>query len=307
MKKWYRLAIGLILFLLVMVTGCSTQSEEDGFSLSSAGSTEFFVEPDIGVVGKVDVLNKVSLSFPVDGLLEELKVSEGDRVTAGQELAILDITNLENEILRAQAAVTVAEANYERAQAAVHESLIREAQVRVEAASAGRVFGAAQETAQALAVEAARAQLDYLNALPFEEDVAVARAQYDEAVINLENIKGQFANTKLVAPIEGTVIGVLAHEGEYVFRGEVILLLGDFSQLVVEAYANDAEIVGVDIGDRAGITLLALPDIQLFAKVISIMPNTVEPDKGSFIVRLQLAEPVERSYWGMSAEVLLEK
>ena len=54
---------------------------------------------------------QVDVAFATGGTLKEIRVKIGDRVTAGQALAVLDSSDLELQLAQSQAAVVVAEAN----------------------------------------------------------------------------------------------------------------------------------------------------------------------------------------------------
>ncbi len=295
-----------MLFILVLA-GCGELPVSSESVATVSSNTEIFLEPDLGLVGKVNVSKKVSLSFPLQGLLDELLVKEGDRVLKGQELARLDTSDLDREILDAQAAVAVARANYELALAKPHPALIREAELQITAVASERVVGAAQETAQALEVEVVVQQLDYLHSLPLPEEVGVAKALYQEAVLKLERRQALLENASLVSPADGIVMKLVTQEGEYVGAGDGVVVLGDFSYLVVDAYANDIDLVGVSVGDRALVRFIAQPELELGATIISIMPNDFDSARGSFLVKLALDAPVNRQYWGMSVEVFFEQ
>lgn len=84
-----------------------------------------------------------------------------------------------------------------------------------------------------------------LASLPRAEDVAVARSAVQVAEARLETAQAALAKTNLCAPCDGTVLQVLAREGE---RVEVIgtspvLVMGDLSEmwLRVEVDENDVE------------------------------------------------------------------
>ncbi|MDL2207254.1 HlyD family efflux transporter periplasmic adaptor subunit [Desulfovibrio sp. OttesenSCG-928-M16] len=119
------------------------------------------------------------LAAPFSGLLHEVAVSDGDTVTAGQEVARFDAQALEQNL--------------------------REAKDDMDAAL-DRVHGAqgASVTVQ-----------DY------------ARQELARKADALREAEERLASARLVAPVKGRVIEVLARSGQYVKRGEGIVELAE--------------------------------------------------------------------------------
>lgn len=65
----------------------------------------------VEAAGNLAPLAQLNVAFATSGNLVEVKVSTGDRVSAGQVLAVLDTTDLELQLAQSQAALRVAEAN----------------------------------------------------------------------------------------------------------------------------------------------------------------------------------------------------
>lgn len=72
---------------------------------STSGSSPDLVTASAEIVP----VREVQLSFPLTGTVKSVDVKEGDRVTAGQTLAVLDTTILEAKVAEAEAAVATAE------------------------------------------------------------------------------------------------------------------------------------------------------------------------------------------------------
>ncbi len=62
--------------------------------------------------GNVDI-RTVNMSFRVGGRLASLAVDEGDAITSGQVLGVLDHAPYENALMQAKAGVSVAQAQYD--------------------------------------------------------------------------------------------------------------------------------------------------------------------------------------------------
>jgi HlyD family secretion protein len=222
----------------------------------------------VGALGRIEPASRVrrlaTAAGPEGARIAKLLVNEGDQVAAGQLLAEFhDLPKKQAALDQAQANVTLAEARLALLLAAGRDTEIAAARARVaatgaaqegasrEAARAERLrgtpagneatwdrtrFAAAQATA-----ERARAEAE-LRALlgPREEDVAVSQAEVAAARAALAQATAERDMARLVAPIAGTVLRIMARPGEKV-PDDGVLELADLSKLevVAEVYETD--------------------------------------------------------------------
>jgi macrolide-specific efflux system membrane fusion protein len=162
----------------------------------------------------------VEVGAQVSGQLSRLLVAEGDQVEAGQLLAEMDPRRAAAELLRAEAALAALEAEIRMAEeqagiaARQHERLARlgargvSAPAAIEDAASQRVI--------------AEARLHVLEAQKRQAEAALETAQ-----INLQN-------TRILAPIAGTVTQVMASQGQVLNATNTappILRLADLSDM----------------------------------------------------------------------------
>ena len=136
---------------------------------------------DVSVTGSLTYTTRETLTFGQQGTVSEVIVSEGDVVSAGEALAVLDaetVANLEKAIAQARVDVRTAEdaledarSPYTAVQIAQAESGVADA--RLELQNAREDLGDLGEVA---ADQLAQARLDILNAQADLEDAVEARA-----------------------------------------------------------------------------------------------------------------------------------
>ena len=122
----------------------------------------------------------------------------------------------------------------------------------------------------------------------------------------------------IVAPFAGTVLDVSAVAGETVAPGTPLAYLGDLSQTTVTAYVKETQIRNVAPGQRADVTVDALPGTtftgsvsqigQATAATFSLLPSATQ--SGDFTkvtqvipVTIALGAPAGQLLPGESAEV----
>ncbi|MEM0965132.1 MAG: efflux RND transporter periplasmic adaptor subunit [Verrucomicrobiota bacterium] len=102
------------LSLVALLAGCAPAPEEESPRVLlvevETAQKQSSAEKPVSYFGLVEPRQTSELSFELSGTVDEILVDEGERMTAGQELALLDSTRLEARIQAAQAAVKEAEA-----------------------------------------------------------------------------------------------------------------------------------------------------------------------------------------------------
>lgn len=114
-------AIFVLPMLLVLLVACSQEPTDNQQTRESAGLPIQAVEIQprdlsrrITVTGRVEPLREVRLAVQRAGVVADVAVEIGDRVSAGDELLSLDVAEERAELARAEAARTAAERQYQR-------------------------------------------------------------------------------------------------------------------------------------------------------------------------------------------------
>jgi RND family efflux transporter MFP subunit len=175
--------------------------------------------------GVVEAVDRSSISFEVSGIVQEVRVDAGDRIQAGQVLAVLDPKPFELSVTSAEAALS-------RAQAQVEEKKSDYDRER-------RIFAEDPGATTQKRIEQARAAFESNR-----QSVSYARAQLDLA-------RRDLANTRLLAPFDGTVASRGVEPSEQVHRGQAILDLFSERAMQVAVQIPEAVIEDVFVGQPA--------------------------------------------------------
>jgi len=110
----------------------------------------------------------------------------------------------------------------------------------------------------------------------------------------------------IVAPRDGTVLRRLAEERELVSAGTPVLVLGAQDKgFVIRTGLADREIVQVKLGDKAQLTLDALPGVTLTGKVTEIA-SAADSSNGMFNVEVMLDRTDLPLKSGLVAKLILD-
>lgn len=307
MKINLKTLILIQLIALVFPVGCNVQEPIliEKNEVSSEPYWDFY--PNMEFVGYVVPTNDYYLSFPTSGQIFELNAQEGDVVSAGELIAVLDSTAIRADIARAEVDLELAKAELEKSKLGSHPALIEEAESIVELAEAEAPIGIAQAAAQVANIKGAKARLEYLKALPLPEDVALAEVEVNRQEVALEDANLRLNQTVLIAPIDGTILQIYIKKFEYAGTGSPVVRLSDLDDLQVEFIADNLEIGGIKVGDKALITFDVLPGVEIVGEVIYIQPENLDRMSGNFIVTLGLTETPETISLGMSANIVFQE
>ncbi len=244
--------------------------------------------------GKVQPAVNWEAHAPFPGLVRTVDVREGDMVTAGKLLLIMDDADAQTRLAQARASLAGAEANQKTLAAGgqPEERVVFSGQVdqaRAEAASAAQSLATLQrlagegaaspsEVAQAQSrVSQAQANLQNLqqrqttrqapNLAQAQADIAQARAAVAASAAALER-------SSVRAPFAGTVYSLSVAPTAYVQQGDRLLEMADLHRMQVLAYFDEPDIGKLSVGQPVTIKWSAHPD-DLWHGHIVRLPSTV--------------------------------
>ena len=225
----------------------------------------------VTATGQLRPTLQVEVGSEISGILAEVSVDANDVVEAGQVLARIDTTRLEQQAERGRAALLSAQAQLDQAEATRVEA---QAQLRrfeeVARLSDGKVPSATElDTARAAEQRAVS------NVAAAEAAVAEARASLLTQEIDLEK-------SVIRSPISGIVLSRQIDPGQTVaasFQAPVLFTIGqDLRKMDLRVYVSEADVGKVKEGQPATFTVDAWPDTEFEATVkkISFGSQTVE-------------------------------
>jgi multidrug efflux pump subunit AcrA (membrane-fusion protein) len=145
------------------------------------------------------------------------------------------------------------------------------------------------------------------SAGPDPDDVTLAEARIANAESQLAAAIATLADLELVAPFDGVISEVHINSSEWVAPGSPVLLIADLNHLQVETTdLNEIDVAQISLGDKAIVTLDALPELVLEGTVISIAPKAAAGTGVNYPVIIELSEIPAALRWSMTAFVDIE-
>jgi HlyD family secretion protein len=204
-------------------------------------------------------------------------------------------------VLQAQATLTNAESEYQRAEKLYRAGVSSKAEL--ERATAQR------DSARAL-VEAARQSSAMTDIGPRAEEIRGGEAQVRQMKAALEYADTQLANTEIRAPVSGTVLQRIVERGEMVSPsafGESgartsVVALADLNDLQIELDISQADFARLKMNQRAEIIPEAFPSLKYSGFIAEIAPEANRA-KATVQVKVKVENPDEQLRPEMNARV----
>jgi HlyD family secretion protein len=244
MKKKLFIIIGAVVALAVFMFFTMKQDNKKFVGVQMEKVRLQTIESKVYAAGYVQPVVKVNISANVAGEIISLDVREGQEVKKGQLLAQLDKVRYAADVDQSTSyyrstlsAKEVAEKEYNRVKKLYNDKNYSESQY-----------------------DQAKGQYDQ------------AIGAFEQAAARLEQAEDNLRKTTLIAPINGTVIGLQKEQGEMAlgstFQADVVMTVADLSAMEVEVDVNENDIVRVALGDSVDIEIDALAE-KVFKGVVS--------------------------------------
>ena len=253
------------------------------------------VEAALQMSGNLMPQTRVAVMSRLPGTLSRVAVSLGDRVRAGQVVALLDRREIDAQVDAASAAVNVAEAGLESAEAALANAVLERDRTqnlfdrgalprqRLDAAETGRRAAAAQR-------ELGKANL----------------AQAEAALRRAREVQ---RDATLTAPVEGVIVERNYDAGSLVGPGDkAIVVVADLRVMKLEAGVSELEAGRLRVGMPARVTAQARPGEIFEGRLAAIAPE-IDARNRHFRIEVRIPNPGTALLSGMygAATIPLER
>jgi HlyD family secretion protein len=258
--------IAAALVLLAAIAGhrlLSSRSQNQLPRYETEPVTRATLRVTVSATGNLAPTNKIEIGCEQSGTIETVMVQENDRVTKGQVLARLDVSKLQDQITKSQAALSSYQAKLAQAETTLQldqASLDRDQEVS--RLSGGKVPSKTE-------MESAQATLDRARA-----DVLSARAELNQGRASLSSDQTNLSKASIRSPVNGVVLSRAAEPGQTVAAGLQVTTLftvaEDLRQMDLKVDIDEADVGGLRDGQAATFTVDAYPGRKYTARVTRV-------------------------------------
>lgn len=269
MKKKAFIVIGIIVVLLVIILNIKKSEEVIEVRTQVVKKKELVAK--VEGTGEIKPRKNVEISADISGKIVKIGVKEGDRVRKGQFLLLIDPEGYKADLESAKASLEATRA--ELIQAEANYKMKKEAFER-----AKELFSKGVISKE----EYSQAEANYKSALSALKALKYRIKQNQAAVKSAEE---RLKKTVITAPVDGVVTSLNVEEGEVAIigtmnnPGTVLLTVADLSVMEAEVWVDETDIVRVKPGEKAVVTVDALPDVK-FEGVVTEVGNSAQSSSG---------------------------
>jgi HlyD family secretion protein len=303
--KW-KIVIGLL--LAVAAVGGTVASVRWSRSAQVTVQTTIAVRGDLTSIvtasGEVTPRTYTNLGANAQGLITELLVKEGDRVRKGQIVARIESVQANADVQAQRASVASAEADSASSEAGlnVQDDTIRTQQATIDRTKSDlelakvnferydQLFKAgvapksdydqrkATYDSQVAGLREAELRLAQLRSQRAQTLAQIQSSQrrIAQAQAGLTRVADILAKHDVVSPLDGIVTNLPVRLGETVVPGiqnsaaSAVMTIADMSLITAEVKVDETDIVNLKIGQKAEVTIDAVPDHKFTGHVIEI-------------------------------------
>lgn len=258
--------------------------------------------------GSVQTPFRVSVGSQITGTVQAVRVDEGQRVTQGQVLVVLDARELAAAVLQAQGVVDQAEARMRQLQE-LTLPMARETLKDAQATSlnADQTLDRATKLAQSgfetrVALDSAKkdrdvartqvrtAELQVYTVSPGGSDFVMAQTQLGQAHASLGTAISRLGYATISAPRAGVLIARNVEQGMVVQPGVALLALAPDGETQLLLQVDERNLGKLALGQKALASADAYPN-QRFDAVVSYINPGIDITRASLEAKLTVADP----------------
>jgi len=294
MKKKIIIAAAIVIVLAAIIIANVTMKDRGGTVVQVQKVNRSDISHIVSASGNIQPKHSVDISADVSGKITILRIEEGDRVSEGDTLLIIDPAPYEADVARERAQLQAYLSERGQAKRNLNRSL-----------------------------EIHKVQLDTGGeSLISEEALEQVRTEYEVAK---QRVEGARASTRraeeylrkitVTAPMSGTITDLDVEEGEVAVigtmnnPGTVLLTISDLSIMEAEIKVDETDIIQISLGQESIIKIDAYPDTSFQGVVSEIGNSPIISNRGAigvqeavdFLVKVGLADPPAKLKPGLSA------
>jgi HlyD family secretion protein len=311
-KKKSRRTLYIVLGALVLVAvlgavAAKSRQKEAPIPVTTEKAVVKTITQLVTATGKVQPEIEVKISPEVAGEIIDLPVKEGGSVKKGDVLVRIKQDTYQAQVDQQEANLVAAKATAVQGKSQLRKAeddFKRSDDLFTKKLVSDSDFDAAKSNLEV-------AQANYDNAL----------AQIRRTEGSLSQFKDQLNKTTIYSPMDGTISALESEVGERVvgtgsFAGTEIMRVADLGNMEVRIKVNENDIVNVKLGDRAAISIDALPGQKLVGTVNEISSSAATTgatgsgsnavptdDVTNFLVKIRISDRNAALRPGMSGTV----
>jgi len=286
-RKNVLITLAIVLIGAGVVAGNLYYRRDTGITVTTDVIRTRDLEAVVSASGKIQPKRLVNISADTPGRVVDLAVNEGDRVKIGQFLLQIDPRSLRTRVDSGTASFEAAQMSLDQMRQAVETARVQLEQARQTLKRQQDLWSKQLTTRESLekATNDVKAAESALSEREHAAEAQASRIKQERA--GLENARYDLSKVRIESPIEGIVTRRNIQEGETAVvgtmnnAGTVLLTLADMSVIQAEVEVDETNIPSVQFGQKATISIDALPDRSFKGHVSEIGNSPIQAAAGA--------------------------
>src|SRR5712671_3225892 len=281
-RKNILITVAIVLLGAGVVAGNLYYRRDKGLTVTTDVIKARDLEAVVSASGKIQPKRLVNISADTPGRVVDLAVNEGDRIKKGQFLLQIDPRSLRTRVDSGTASMQAAQMSLDQMRQAVETARVQLEQAQQTLKRQQDLWNRQLTTREAFekATNDVKAAESALQEREHAADAQGSRIKQERA--GLDNARYDLSKVRMESPIDGMVARRNSQEGETAVvgtmnnAGTVLLTLADMSVIQAEVEVDETNIPSVQFGQKAKVTIDALPDKTFKGHVTEIGNSPIQ-------------------------------
>jgi len=234
------------------------------------------VREELLLTGSLKPKEMVDVNAQATGRVEKIHFLVGDVVRAGELIAELEDSQLQQQVRRSEASIKVSQAGVTQRKAEL-------ANTRANLDRARQLFE--EELLSPQEFQQQQTSLEVMNA-----QVALAEAQLTQVQAELNELKIRLAQAKIYAPMAGIVAARQVDPGALVNPNNPILRIVNLSTMVTQGNVPERSIGKLRVGNRTTVEVDAIPG-KIFTGLVARIAPVLDAATRSALIEIDIPNP----------------
>lgn len=229
------------------------------------------IRQTVSAVGEISPESLVDVGAQASGQIKKLYVGLGDTVRKGDLIAEINSTSQMNTL------------NTNKAQLATYQAQLASAQVALRTAERKYRREQALWAEEATSRESLESMEDALAAA--KANVTQLKSSIKQAQISINTAETDLGYTRIIAPMDGTVVAITVEEGQTLNAAQstpTLIQLANLKTMLNKMQIAEGDITKVKPGQNIRFTILSEPDQPFEAVLDKVDPGLTTMSKGSY-------------------------
>jgi HlyD family secretion protein len=275
-NKKILIGLGIVVVLGAIVFANFKFKRQDGIVVNVEKIQKRDLQAIVSASGKIQPHHLVNVSADTMGRVTDLKAEEGQVVTRGQFLLQIDPRNLTTAYNQGQASLAAARSQMEQIQASIDSNKAALKTAQDAYTRQQQLWKGGLTTKESLDNAEQQVKMRVSDLSSAERSIETQRLRMKQEEAGLENAKLNLSKVRIESPIDGIITKRNIEEGETVVVGTMnnagtqLLTIADMTDIEAQVEVDETDIPNVTLGQKAKITIDAMPGKSFSGKVVEI-------------------------------------